>query len=411
MKHPLFVAAAVSSMAIAAVPAYAECGLPAGEISLLSNTHSSVQLVLDRLAACEADGLTVSGNLNSEHATIQVPALSVAPAEYDVVIIANSSLTSLLTADLVRPLDDLIAEYGDQLAPHQLIKVDGETVAVAFMANAQHLFYRADILEEIGMEPPTSYEEVLAAAEAIRAAGIMENPLAATMSGWSLGQEFVNMYLGMGGQFFEPGSAESRVDVDLAVETLEILKDMTGYMNADYLTFNSDAILPYWQAGEVAMANLWGSQSVNFDPATSPVPDIAAATHLAAAPTVGGNEAPATTVWWDGFAIAKNVSDEQAALAFQAMMYGFSPEMAQENPTAAVWLIDGYEPTPAAAGVIASVTGGAPSYSMLPYMGLMHDGFSNNIASYFTGQESAEQVVADAIRDYETAAKQAGFLD
>ena len=31
----------------------------------------------------------------------------------------------------------------------------------------------------------------------------MEYPLAGTWSGWNLGEEFVNMYLGHGGSFFE----------------------------------------------------------------------------------------------------------------------------------------------------------------------------------------------------------------
>lgn len=411
MKHQFFTAAAVSGLALIGTPALADCGLPSGEVRLLSNVHSSVQLVVDRLQACDDEGFSISANLNGEHDTIQVPALTGTPAEYQVVVIANSSLSSLLTQDLVRPLDDLIAQYGDQLAQHQLIRVDGETVAVAFMANAQHLFYREDVLEEVGLEPPTSYEEVIEAAEAIRAAGIMEYPLAATMTGWSLGQEFVNMYLGYGGQFFEPGSAEAAIDMDLALQALDTLKQMTEYMNPDFLTFNSDAIMPIWEAGEVAMANLWGSQAVNFNPEDSPSPEIAAATRLAAAPTVGGRDVPATTVWWDGFAIARNISDEDAAVAFQAMMVGFSPEMAAENPNAAVWLIDGYEPTPSAAGVYASVAGGAPGYSMLPYMGLLHDAFSNNLTAFFTGRESAEQSLQDALRDYEVAARQGGFLD
>ena len=34
-------------------------------------------------------------------------------------------------------------------------------MAVAFMANSQHLMYRADVLKEIGVEPPKTYEEML----------------------------------------------------------------------------------------------------------------------------------------------------------------------------------------------------------------------------------------------------------
>ncbi|MBY4893549.1 extracellular solute-binding protein [Rhodobacteraceae bacterium N5(2021)] len=413
MIHLRSTAIASLMLSALAAPALADCpDFGEGSLRLLSNEHASVDIVVNRIEECATDDFTVSANLNTEHATIQGPALSVFPSEYNVVVIANGSLTSLLNADLVRPLDDLIAEYGEQLLPHQQIRVNGQTVAIAFMANAQHFFFREDVLEQAGVPVPTTYEEVIEAARAIREQGIMEYPLAATMiPEWSLAQEFVNMYLGRGGEFFEAGSGAPNIDEEKAIATLQMLREMSTYMNPDYLTFTTDAIVPIWEAGEVAMANLWGSQASTFLPENSPVPDIAAATRFAAAPSVGGNDVPATTVWWDGFAIPRNITDEDAATAFQAMMYGLSPEMVAENPTAAVWLIDGYEPTDAAVGIIASVQGGAPSYSMLPYMGLMHDAFGSNMAAFMTGGKTAEETLADALRDYETSARQAGFLD
>ena len=73
---------------------------------------------------------------------------------------------------LVRPLNDYVEKYGAHLEPHQLITIDGNVMSVAFMANSQHLFSRSDILEEAGVGGiPATYEEVLAAAEKIRAAG------------------------------------------------------------------------------------------------------------------------------------------------------------------------------------------------------------------------------------------------
>ena len=92
-------------------------------------------------------------------------------------------------------------------------------MAIAFMVNAQHLLYRKDMLDKAGVEPPKSYEDVLAAAEALREKGIMEHPLAANFKpGWDLAAEFVNMYLGYGGEFFEPGTAELAIDNEKGVE-------------------------------------------------------------------------------------------------------------------------------------------------------------------------------------------------
>ncbi len=62
----------------------------------------------------------------------------------------------LLNDDLIRPLDEYVAKWGQQLQDSQLIRVDGKVMAIAFMANAQHLFYREDILTENGIAVPTS---------------------------------------------------------------------------------------------------------------------------------------------------------------------------------------------------------------------------------------------------------------
>ena len=174
-RHFLRSTLAGAALVASAPLAFAQdCPIPDGSLRLLSNIHSAVEIVVDRIKSCGNPGLEVRANLTSQHAEIQGPALSVSPAEYNAIIIANSSLTALLNADLVRPLDDLVAAYGQQLAPNQLIKVDGRVVAIAFMANAQHLFYRKDILEEAGLTPPTTWEEVLAAAQVIRDKGIMQ---------------------------------------------------------------------------------------------------------------------------------------------------------------------------------------------------------------------------------------------
>jgi ABC-type glycerol-3-phosphate transport system substrate-binding protein len=137
---------------------------------------------------------------------------------------------------------------------------------------------------------------------------------------------------------------------------------------------------------------------------------VAENTVFAAAPTVGGGTIPATTIWWDGFAIAQNISDEDAEASFRAMIHALSPEMTAANPDLAVWLIPGFEPGPAAAGVLASVQGGAKPYPMVPQMGALHGALSAELADFMAGSESAEQALADVAAAYETAAREQGFI-
>lgn len=396
---------------LAGSAAFAGCGISGGTVNILGNDFGAIHAVVDRATECAGDGVTITSNLTTEHRDLQVAALTANPAEYTVAIVANSSLVPLLNEDLVRPLDDLVAKHGQSLSPTQLITVGGKVVAVAFMANAQHLYYRKDILEEAGVEVPTTYEEVIAAAKAIEEKGIMENPFAMnTMTGWNLGEEFVNMYLGYGGEFFKPGTAEAAINNEAGIKTLEMLKALTEVSNPDFLTFDSNATGALWEAGNLALATMWGSRGGPILDDEGSTPEIVGNTVLTGAPTVGGGSTPATTLWWDGFTIAKNISDEDAEASFIAMVHGVSPELLEDNSALAVWLIEGYQPTPAAAGVAASAQGGAKPYPMIPYMGLLHTALGNELSDFLQGQESAEQALADVEAAYTTAAKEQGFL-
>jgi ABC-type glycerol-3-phosphate transport system substrate-binding protein len=409
-----FTAGAVSLAALlAGGTAFADCGLQgAGNVAILSNDFEALRIVNGVAMSCATADVTVSANATTEHKNIQGPALTANPAEYTVAVVANNSIVPLLNDDLIRPLDDLVAKYGASLQPNQLITIDGKVMAIAFMGNGQHLFYRKDILEKAGVAVPTSYEEMLAAAQAIKDAGLMEYPLAAAdKPGWDLAAEFVNMYLGTGDEFFAPGSAELAIDNDNGRKVLETMRAMTTFMNPDYLTYDANEISKVWDAGNVAMMNQWGSLAgAAIDPATAN-PDVAANTGFAPAPTIGGGTTPAAALWWDGFTIAKNISDADAEVSFQAMVKGISPETVAANPAAATWLVAGYEPGPAAVGVIGNANGGARAYPMQPYMGLLHTALSAELADFIAGKEDADQALADVKAAYDTAAKEAGFLN
>lgn len=412
MKLLLKTTVSLGVLCLTAGAAFAECGIEGtGSVRILSNDFAALRLVNTTAAECAGGSVTVTSNATAEHKNIQVPALTISPAEYSVAVVANNSIVPLLNDDLIRPLDDLVAQYGQDLQPNQLIKIDGQTMAIAFMGNAQHLFYRKDILDQAGIAEPTSYEEILAAAEKIKADGLMQYPLAASdKPGWDLAAEFVNTYLGTGGEFFAPGSAELAIDNENGLKTLETMRAMTQYMDPDYLTFDANGIQAEYKAGNVAMMVQWGSLAGDMLNGEGAEEGVVENTVLAAAPTIAGGSTPAVALWWDGFTIAKNISDEDAAASFQAMVHGISPDMVAANPTVATWLVAGYEPGPAAVGVIATANAGARAYPMQPYMGLLHTALSVELAEFMAGSESAEQALADVKAAYDTAAREGGYL-
>jgi len=390
---------------------YAGCGISGGSIRILSNDFPALHAVIDAAEKCAGDGVTFRRNQTKEHRNIQVAALTANPAEFTSAIVANSSIVPLLNDGLIRPLDALVAKHGRGLKKHQLITINGKIMAVAFMANAQHLYYRKDILARAGVGVPTSYDEVLSAANAITAKGIMDYPFALnTKKGWNLGEEFVNMYLGYKGQLFKPGSAVASVNNAKGVAALKMIKSLTIYSNPDFLTFDSNATQALWEGGKLALATMWGSRGGTILDDKGSTSKITSNTVLAGAPTVGGGSNPATTLWWDGFTIAKNISDKDAKATFIAMMKGISTEMVRANNDAAVWLIDGFVPGKAATGVSASASAGATPYPMLPYAGLLHNALGSELSEFLQGKESAQQALSDVEAAYTASAKEKGFL-
>ena len=401
----------VGALSLTAFSAAQACEISA-RVSVVGNEFPAIQTVGAGAAACT--GAEVSTNLTADHQKINVPGMQGNPAEYTSAIVANSSIVALMNEDVIRPLDDLVAKHGGDLKSSQLIKVNGKIMAVAFMANAQHLMYRKDVLADLGISVPKTYEEMLAAAEKIRASGKMSNPVGgAYKAGWNLAQEFNNMFLGYGGSHFEAGSANPSVNSEAGVNALNMMKALSEYMNPDFLTHDSNVTNAEYRAGNIALLNMWGSRASSQTTAEG-VTDAVKNGHAIAGPmTVGGGSTAASTLWWDGWTVAKNISDAEAEATFIAMMNGISPSMMSDENirTQAVWLIDGYKPTDAAIGVFEAAKMGTTPYPMLPYMGLMHTALGAELPDFMQGKESAEQALADVEAAYVAAAKEKGYLN
>ena len=401
----------VGALSITAFSAAQACEINA-RVSVVGNEFPAIQTVGAGAAACT--GAEVSTNLTADHQKINVPGMQGNPAEYTSAIVANSSIVALMNEDVIRPLDDLVAKHGGDLQSSQLIKINGKIMAVAFMANAQHLMYRKDVLADLGISVPKTYEEMLAAAEKIRSSGKMQNPVGgAYAAGWNLAQEFNNMFLGYGGSHFEAGTANPSVNSEAGINALNMMKSLSEYMNPDFLTHDSNATNAEYRAGNIALLNMWGSRASSQTTAEG-VTDAVKNGHAIAGPmTVGGGSTAASTLWWDGWTVAKNISDAEAEATFIAMMNGINPSMMNDENirTQAVWLIDGYKPTDAAVGVFEAAKMGTTPYPMLPYMGLLHTALGAELPDFMQSKESAEQALADVEAAYVAAAKEKGYLN
>ena len=392
MIKKLTLAASVSALASAA--AFADGHCDGAGVSILSAAFPAVEAIQDQAEACGT-----STERDQEHKDKINPALEASPAAYNAVIGANSTFTAANSAGLVASITD-VAGVSD-LPSAMKIEQDGEVVAIAFMGNAQHLMVRQDILDATGMDMPATYEEVVALASKAKRMGLMEYPLTGTYaSGWNLGEEFVNMWQGTGESMFVNGT-EPNINNAAGIATLNMMKALTDLMNPEFLTFNSDAVQAQFEQGEAGIANLWGSRAQKVIDGTAA---LGFETVMGSAPTFGGGSTPASTLWWDGFFFAENQSDEDLAKAVGTAIHAANSVLSVEgNDALAVWVVEGYQPTAAAAGVFATASNGANPYPMLPHVGAMHTAAGTELADFLSGNESAEQALADIEAAYNAA--------
>ncbi|MEL0278644.1 MAG: extracellular solute-binding protein [Deltaproteobacteria bacterium] len=404
MKKFLTIAVTLTAFAAAPMLGFAACDFkPSSKVSLLANSFAAWKAVSDAMGECG----NFEAELDAEFRKKQPDAFAANPSLYQLGGVSNGTIQPLLSAGTIRPLDDLVAKYGKDLQPNQLIRVNGQIMAIAMSVNNQHLMYREDIFNSLGLEIPTTYYELLTAADKVAASGQVQYALGGTYkAGWNLAEEFVNMYMGMGGDFFE-GSKPS-VNNAMGIRTLEMMRNLTHYMDPEYLVADSTYVQQQFQQGKIAMAVLWATRAAAMDDAKES--QVVGKVKMAAAPSPVTDALPASTLWWDGVVLAKNMTDQQADEAFQLLMEGIDKEMVRKNNDLAIWLVNGYEPGPMALGAAETAENGALPYPNGVEMGLMHTALGNNVADFLTGKETAEQTLMDIEAEYTTAAKEKGLL-
>ncbi|MEX2376372.1 MAG: extracellular solute-binding protein [Dehalococcoidia bacterium] len=127
----------------------------------------------------------------------------------------------------LEPLDDYIAAAPDEwdfegIIPgvQEYLVWDGENKAILFRWGIEGYVYRADLFEEAGIDPPTTYDELVAAAEAVHEE--------TGRHGWTMRgighemvQDWLSLYATTGGTLYADDGVTCAVDTPEGVDVLE----------------------------------------------------------------------------------------------------------------------------------------------------------------------------------------------
>lgn len=399
-----------SAVALCPMVAAAECSVEgSGEVNVISNFFEALEVLANEMETCEGNGVVIDTKLTTDHKEETNKAFEAATSPFDAAAVANSSITLLQAKGQLMPLNDLVEKYRDEydIEEGMLIRFGDDIAAIAFMVNAQHLFYRKDIFESAGVAVPTTWDELLAAADALKAAGV-EHPYGAAFgNSWELGNEYVNLLLANGGALFDPATSQSTFETPEAIAALETMGALYKHMSPNAMSMDFGDVKRQLQQGDVAMAILWGNEASAMDnPEESTVVDKIG---FAPAPAMTAGGAPASTFWWDGYVIPKNL-DGDPDLTFQVLMHAMRADTVRANNDVTLWIRSAYEPGRYTSAITDTVVAGAPPFPMNPQASLAHSALGENIADFIVGKESAAESLADATRAYRAAAREQGLL-
>jgi len=266
-------ARAAAATAIALVASLAACSSDEGESG---GDASSIKVWIqedlpDRVAATQAivDDFTKQSGIDVELVAVaedqfnQLLTSSAAAGDLPDVIggvalpqVRTLSANELLDTDATASLLDGLDEATFNESALELTR-DGETqLAIPSESWTQLLVYRKDLFEEAGLEPPTTYDDILAAAEALDSPDVA-GFVGANISGDAFTvQTFEHIALGNGCELVDDGG-EITFDSDECVEAL----DFYGQLQQDYSVAGGqdvDTTRASYFAGQAAMI-IWST--------------------------------------------------------------------------------------------------------------------------------------------------------
>ena len=223
--------------------------------------------------------------------------------------------------------------------------VDGTVWAIPDLASARALYYNEDILTAAGVEVPTTWEELKAACEAIKAYDSSIYPWGIDMT-TDEGQAAFAYYIWNNGGDFTDAEGNWTLNSDKNVEAIEYAIDLvnSGYTNTDPANETRYALQDMLGAGKLAM--MIGPNSI-----PTYVSDGGYSVNLGVAsiPTNGGNPSVSAGVMDRFMVFDNNHSAEKLAAITEFFDYFYDDARYSE------WvLMEGFLPATSAGGEIVA---------------------------------------------------------
>lgn len=239
---------------------------------------------------------------------------------YDILETYGYIIPKLAEEGSIRPLDDLLASYSQEYGLDALnekmrgaMTYDGQLYAVPMQAQMSLMAYRADVFDQLGLQPPTTFAELREVCQAIQDAGEIEFPLALP---WLASGDISSAYdaaLGsLGVDYVDPETMTPNFDSPEAVTAFEELLSLKPFMDPEVTTFDQPTVQQQMYNGSAAVAIMFSGRMNDL---TLEANSQHAADFLFAPPPTVGDQGPQySALSVDGWSIPTNTQLDEDLL-------------------------------------------------------------------------------------------------
>jgi multiple sugar transport system substrate-binding protein len=250
----------------------------AGPIQMISHRYPALEYFAEKMRTA-IPGVTVNTQLMPFDKALELStiALSSKSDGIDIVYLNDSTFLTFVKNGWLRPLDDLWATYKEQYklddfadAVIDTYKYDGHIYVMPHTLNVMFFFYRKDLFEQAGKQPPTTFAEYRELAKffnsPMRAGTInCQKPVDACLCE-------THWYMNTIGDGWFDDHWKPKFNDARGVAAIEMLKDITRYAQQGFSASADDECMIALQQDAAAMGLQWATRAKAMDdPAKSRV--------------------------------------------------------------------------------------------------------------------------------------------
>ena len=240
-------------------------------VNVLAYNSSAVDPFTNTMVKnCTRDNVTVKHDPIDFGGQVQktVATLSGDKGSYDVIETYGYIIPTYAAQGSLQPLDDLYAKYKDKYKlgdinedMRKAMSYDGKLYGLPMQAQVLVLAYRKDVFDKNGLEAPTTFEEMKAAAKKIQDSGDMKYPIALPwLATGDISTQYQAALNSLGKDFVDPETKKPQFESPESKKALEEMKGLLPYMDPQVTTFDQPKVQQQMFNGTAAIAIMFSGR-------------------------------------------------------------------------------------------------------------------------------------------------------